>query len=168
MKNCLIITILGTIVGVSIVVSCAIAGGSTKPSVGTVRAFNASEIEVTSAITNAFKSGHYNDMLLGPAVGSGELARGWHPTNGFVLFPGTGTRYYAYFHIVVFPTSTNLTKVVVRTIEADVVNGKEPGLHGGLALHFSKTQPIPKEEENVLSAIAQELDAAKHTATTEK
>ena len=151
MKRCVISVGLCAILGVT--AGCANAG----PTIGTVRVFSAPEAEVYSAITNAFGQGNYNDMVLSTAVGNDFLAHGWHPTNGFVLFPGTGSSYYAYFYLLPTAIRTNQTKVLVQTLESDVIAGKEPGVHGGSAFHFRKAKPDPHEETNVLDAIAAHL-----------
>jgi hypothetical protein len=39
-----------------------------------------------------------------------------------------------------------------------VVDGKEPGVHGGWALNFKKIPPNRLEEENVLNAIAKNIE----------
>ena len=103
-------------------------------------------------------------MLLGQAVGSDYLAKGWHPTNGFLLLPGIFSSYHAFFHVVVVPLAANQTKVLVRTVCAQAVDGKEPGVHGGWAFHFKEITPDPVEEQNVLAAIANELNAEKSRA----
>jgi len=161
MKTIMKAITLGEIVVLAAFTGCSGVGDSVYPTVGVNRIFAVNESEANLAITNSFRNGQYNDMLLGPAVGSGELVRGWHPTNGFVLFPGTGTRYYAYFYIVTAPLATNQTRVTVRTIEADVVDGKEPGVHGGWALHFKTIRPDQHEEENVMAAIDKELNSTR-------
>lgn len=150
-------TALLAVAGTIAAVSCASSGAVGHPAVGTARAFDASEEHVNSAITNAFGSGQYCDMLLGQAAGHDFLARGWHPTNGFLLQPGIFSPYRAYFHIVVVPLASNLTQVTVRTIKAEAVSGREPGVHGGWAFHFKTIRPIPEEEEKVEAAIAAEL-----------
>ena len=156
------ITAFATLItGVSAFFGCAGAGGASKPAVGSTRIFDASAAEVNSAVVNAFTNGHYCDMLLSQAVGSGELIRGWHPTNGFVLEPGTGSLYRGCFHVVVTPAATNETQVVVRTLWAEAVDGREPGVHGGWAFHFRKIPPDPQQERNVLWAVAEQLDKRK-------
>ena len=110
MKHYPITIAIGTIVVASIVVSCMSSSRATGPTAGTVRTFEASEGEVGLTIVNTFIIGHYRDMLLSQAVGSGELVRGWHPTNGFLLQPGTGSPYQGYFHIVAAPVTTNQTQ----------------------------------------------------------
>jgi hypothetical protein len=157
-NNCFVSVGVCAIVG--LIVSCASAGNATGPTLGSVRAFEANEAEVDSAITNAFASGRYRDMMLSEAAGHDYLAHGWHPTNGYLLQPGTGSLYQGYFHIVVTPVTTNQTKVIVRTIKAEAVDGKEPGLHGGWAFHFREIHPVPQEETNILVAIAAQLRAS--------
>ena len=142
-------------------VSCASSGGAGPPSPGTVRTLEASEEHVNSAIASALGSGRYCDMLLGPAAGHDYLARGWHPTNGFLLQPGIYSPYRAYFHIIVAHLAANQTQVTVRIILAEAVSSKEPGVHSGWAFHFKTIPPIPEEEGKVLAAVAAELTTHK-------
>ncbi len=65
--------------------------------------------------------------------------------------------YRAYFYIGLTSTGTNATMVTVRTIQAEVIDGKEPGVHEGWAMHFRKIPPVRQEEENILEAITAEL-----------
>jgi len=131
---------------------------------GTERIFTASQSEVASAITNAFRLFKYHDLMLTDPIGSDWMAPDWHPTNGFLLMPTVGIigkiptvgifgkrelPYLATFHIRVDALTANQTRVVVRTVIAKVVDG--------LALGHS-VPPVRQEEENVLSAIAEELD----------
>lgn len=143
----------------AIIVSCAGAGAG-KQTRGTTNVFDADQATVQSAVTNAFAGGRYNDMLLSRAAGHDYLERGWHPTNGFLLQPGPGSPYQGYFHIVITPTVSNRTAVTVRTVKAEALAGKEPGVHGGWAFHFRRISPIPKEETNVLSAVQAQLQSS--------
>jgi hypothetical protein len=137
---------------------------TSEPTIGTVRIFEASEVDVNSAITNAFGSNRYNDMLLGQAIGHDFLARSWHPTNGFLLQPGTFSSYHGYLFIGATLIASNQTKVVVRTIVAEAINGKEPGIHGGWAFHFQKIPPNLQEETNVLTEIFRYLNSEKNSS----
>ena len=147
---------------------------------GNERIFVANEIETSVAITSAFGNFRYRDTMLYEAAKSDwdYLVRGWHPTNGFVLAPllsasGSITNisidragkkrvpYVGYFHILVAPVTTNRTIVTVRTVRSEVIDGREPSVHGGWANHYRKVPPIRQEEENVLLAIAEELSHAK-------
>ena len=168
--------------GLSAVAGCSTLGDN--PSLpladkkGTARFFVSNEAETIAAITNAFANYRYRGMSLYDAIGQDYLALDWHPTNGFVLEPvvivsgsitniAVGTLikrrlpYIAYFHIVAVPNDTNGTTVTVRTVLAEVIDGREPGIHGGWANHHRKVPPIRQEEENVLAAIAKELSSIK-------
>src|SRR2546421_7784105 len=52
---------------------------------GTERVFAVPEGRALAAITNAFREVCYCQMILSVAVGQDWLAKGWHPTNGFLL-----------------------------------------------------------------------------------
>ena len=53
---------------------------------------------------------------------------------------------------------TDRTKVTVRTISSEVIDGKEIfNVHGGTANHYRTVPPVRQEEENVLMAILEEL-----------
>ena len=126
------------------------------------------------AITNAFDEFRYRGMNFDEALGRDYLLAGWHPTNGFILMPfsadGSITNvsigrnnkrwvpYVAYFHIVPESTATNETRVTVRTILSQVIDGTELfNVHGGIANHYRRVPPVRQEEENVLSVIEQKL-----------
>ena len=170
------IAVMATFVGLAVGCACAAIGG--KPALppsdksGTARIFDASEAETIAAITNAFADLRYRGMKLDNAVGRQYLAPRWHPTNGFVLFPlmassitnvplgrvdGPRVPYAACFHIITVPAGTNLTKVVVRTIVSEVIDGKEPGVHAQWAFHYRKVPPVRQEEENVIAALSGKL-----------
>src|SRR5205809_803878 len=122
-SNMLMLTL---VVAGSMVTACRDAVGSNPlgaPSdmYGTSSNYQASEAEVVSALTNGFPAPHW---VLDPAVESGYLVPGWHPTNGFVLFSidqtvthiqlndssGTWVPYIAYFHIVTSSAHAGNTK----------------------------------------------------------
>jgi len=148
---------------------------------GTEQVFQSTEAETVLAITNALDGSRYRDTLLvnaesfGPGVVPGllPLTNGlWAATNGFVLFPITGpiaviplgkkmVSYYATFHIKTEPAGTNLTKVIVRTVESHVINGKEPTLLFGWVQHEEHVAPVLQEETNVLLVISNALSVLK-------
>jgi hypothetical protein len=141
---------------------------------GTVHVFALPEGSVTDAITNAFMTG-YRGMILRPAAEEAYLVANWQPSNGYVLFPLTGpigtvplqghtnvvAPYTAYFYITTLPTSSSNTKVLVRTLLADVTDGKEIGVHGGWANHRRPVPPVQVEEDNVLEALSNYLASPK-------
>jgi hypothetical protein len=139
---------------------------------GTERIFAANDSEVRTAISNAFNQFKYHDLMLTDPIGSDWLAPGWHPTNGFLLLPTVGIvgmvptigilgkrelPYVATFHITVDALAANQTRVVVRTVIAKVVDGVALG-HGGTPGNTKRVPPVRQEEENVLSAIAEQLN----------
>ena len=140
---------------------------------GTERTFDAGENAMLTAITNAFKDFKYRGMDLYEATKFrwDDMAPGWHPTNGFQLFPlrgpvtnvpltrshGVAVPYRPYFYIGLTSIGSNQTRVNVRTLLAEVDDGKEPGIHGGWAVRTRKVKPVRQEEQNVLDAIAVEL-----------
>ncbi len=141
---------------------------------GSARIFEATEAQTTSAITNAFGDNRYRGMALNPASGYTFPVKDWNPTNGHVLRPlmvstitnvllssGLSAPYSPFFHIRITPENTNQTKVIVRTVSAEVIDGQEMGVHGGWASHTRKVTPVRQEEENVLNAIAEELNKEK-------
>ena len=120
---------------------------------------------------------------LSPSPSDFDLVPGWHSTNGFVLYTfhesftkvpmrrsgGKSLPYIAYFHIDLTPLATNQTKVTVRTILSEVIDGRETlNLHGGEANHYRKVPPVRQEEERVVTAIAEALSAnnTSNTRTT--
>ena len=149
---------------------------------GTERIFAASESEVSSAITNAFRLFRYHDLMLTDPIGSDWMAANWHPTNGFLLLPTTSTigtvptvgflgrrhlPYLATFHITFRSLSTNETTVGVRTVVAKVVDGITLG-HAGTTGNTVVVPPVRQEEEKVLAAIADELTPHTNAATIAK
>jgi hypothetical protein len=153
-----------------------VAGGNPKMPLsnrsGTSRDFSASEAQVMRAITTAFSDFRYRSTFLEPAVECRYLVTGWHPTNGFVLFPLDGAisnvpldssgnksvPYIPYFHIIVTSVKSNETRLTVRTIRAEVIDGKELfNVHGGEALHHRKVPPVAQEETNVILEVEKAL-----------
>jgi len=149
-----------------------IGGKPTAPlsdSKGTSSNYVASEEQVLVAITNSFPTPHW---VLDRAAESAYLVPGWHATNGLVLFSidqtitniqlndpaGTWVPYVAYFHIELQPAGSGITRVTVRTIKSDVIDGKEPGIHGGWADHHRAVPPVRQEEENILRRICDQLN----------
>jgi len=134
---------------------------------GTAQTFPVSEKAALDVISNSLTAG-YRGMLLSPAADEAYLVSNWHPTNGFVLFPlmgpiadipliGRPTKvvpYRPYFYIVTSAVDVSHTKVVVRTILANVIDGKEFGIHGGWANHERDVPPVQAEEDNLLEAIS--------------
>jgi hypothetical protein len=127
---------------------------------------------ILPAITNAFASASYHDMLFVPSPDHYDApAHRWSgrpATNEWCLctahLPLTlvprGKKmvaYYAEFELTVEPAGTNSCKVTVTTISASVPDGKEIGIHGGWAVHSRKVPPILTEETNVLSRIERQL-----------
>ena len=142
---------------------------------GTERVFPVSRDKAIAAITNAFAHFRYRQMMLTEAVGSDYLAAGWHPTDGFLLCPGSapiatvrtkgvmGKRllpYEAYFHITLTSVETNQTKISARTVLARVFDGITL-TRSGTGPRPVGVPPIRSEEENVLGAIAAEFDLSK-------
>ncbi len=126
------------------------------------------------ALTNVFELMKYHGMLFLKITNSDwdYLVPNWHPTNGYILYPsspiasipldtGIIVPYFGIFYVD--PQSSNdmkQTTVTVRTLRAEVIDGTETGVHGGVANHTRKIAPVRQEEENVLEAIAKELGAA--------
>ena len=121
-------------------------------------------------------------MAFSKASDYGYIAKHWHSTNGFVLGPIVdiyspipavatvavggvlGKRelcYYTYFYIMTRPLGTNQTELVVRSFGSEVLDGREPGIHGGWAGHWRRVPPVRREEENVLAEISARLPSYK-------
>jgi len=170
----ILIAICSTAVVIAMGCSHDVVGGNPKlplsDSNGTSQVFKVSERETIVAISNAFGAQQYRRMQLYQASEEAYLIPGWHPTNGFILFPlgnvgGSITNvpldrpgepqvpYVASFYIVTSSLEPKQTKVTVRTIVSEVIDGKELGIHGGEANHHRKVAPVRQEEQNVLSAI---------------
>ena len=143
---------------------------------GTTRVLEGSELALATAITNAFKDLRYREMyLVEDTLVRQEVGHRFSETNGFVLMPFSGdgsigtiplatgktVRYCADFYITTKPASSNQTIVTVHTARAGVLDGQETGIHGGLANHYRDIPPVRREEENVLTAIAEELKREK-------
>ena len=177
-----IITI-SSVVGMLFVIAAGCGIISFNPSLplsdknGTEQVFAASESEVTLAITNAYGDSSKSKMILQLAVERGaDWIHGWHPTNGFLLFSfdpiadvpvltligKKQVPYFPYFHVVVTPLNSNQTQVVVRTVRSEVIDGKEIGVHSGLANHYRKVLPVRREEKHVIEAISGQLSLPKH------
>jgi hypothetical protein len=141
---------------------------------GSTRTLTAPEAEVELAAAGAFANARYRDMDLESSANETGVVPGWKETNGYVLIwlgPSAGITnvpldragkisvpYVAYFHIDFSPVTTNVTKVTVRTIRSEVIDGTEVlNIHGGNAFHFRKVPPVRQEEESVLAAIAEQL-----------
>jgi hypothetical protein len=140
---------------------------------GTERVFPANQDEIVDAITNAFADSRYRQMILEPASDVPGLVPGFKEKTGFVLesmsatgsitnipltSPGTTpVPYVAYFYIRTTQLGTNKSGVTVRTIRSEVIDGQEPGVHGGWANHYRKVPPVRQEEENVLAMITSAL-----------
>jgi hypothetical protein len=62
--------------------------------------------------------------------------------------------YIACFNITTRSLDGSNTTVTVRTEFAQVIDGKEVGVHGGWADHGRDVPPVKAEEENVLNAIS--------------
>ncbi len=142
---------------------------------GTSRVFEGTEAEIGAAITNAFEGPGYHDMLFvpidptvpftvppGKVVTNGfELLHGLQVASTVPLDNGKSLPYDADFYITVGPGSSNRTTVTVRTIHATVRDGEEPGIHGGWAIHQRAVTPVQREEDNVLTAISDQLKKRK-------
>ena len=169
-----VVAISGALLGFLLGCTKGVVGGNpTLPlsdTNGTSQVFEASDSEVTRAISNAFQE----DLRYGfsDAVGYSRPDKGWHPTNGFVLTAdrattsiplntGVSVPYYPYFHIFLTQLNAMRTKVTVRTVSATVLDGQEVGVHGGWANHHREVPPVRSEETNVLSAIAAQLKSEK-------
>jgi hypothetical protein len=162
----------GTTSGLFLLLTLIVLSGTkelraqTTNATGTQQLFGVNQTEAATAVSNAFAQWRYKRMDLVSAKKDG-LVSGWHGTNGWILFPLDGpitvtpwknsnelVPYIPTFYIYVQPIETNITAVVVRTIDARVIHGKETGVHGGLANHEVNISPVLSEETNVLAAIS--------------
>jgi hypothetical protein len=139
---------------------------------GTARVFEVSVSEINQGITNSFDSLKYHEMLLIRVTNSDwdYLAPKWRPTNGYILYEsrpiadipldtGVTAPYLATFSIEVQQIGLSAkTKVIVRTLQAEVIDGTEQGMHGGIANHTRKIAAVRKEEETILESLANYLD----------
>jgi hypothetical protein len=173
----------GAVISIAFALICGCASGVTggKPQLelsnksGTIRAFATNEPRVIECITNALGDFRYRGMQLCEASEASSLLPNSSLENGFVLrtihepiarvpLDKNGNQwvpYIAYFHISVVPVSNDLTRVTVRTILSEVIDGKEPfNFHGGTANHYRKVPAVREEEENVLDAIGARLTRA--------
>ncbi len=174
--------LIAGVVGCTSFTGCVVGGAGGGPDLppssgsGTVRLFEATVDQTLTAITNAFSGHQYRNMILYPAASSGadfssnRLAYCFtlEPTlsvdGAITTIPVRGARsttlpYVAYFSICCAATGNDHSKVTVRTTRSEVIDGKEPGLHGGWANHYRKVPPVQREEDNVLGAIGAALDA---------
>lgn len=138
----------------------------------TTRDFEASVGEIVTAMTNAFASHNYHNMLLSPipcqydaikrrwidkpATNEWELYSNLLPL-GVITKGGKSLPYFAHFEIRLDQETTNRCKVTVRTISSFVHNGKEIGVHGGWAWGAKNVAPVLQEETNVLARIDSQL-----------
>lgn len=65
--------------------------------------------------------------------------------------------YIACFHITTEPVEGLHARVMVQTVFARVIDGKELGIHGGWANHEREVPPVQREEKNILDAIARAI-----------
>lgn len=180
MSRCSIIGVLILSAPV-IITGCATGVMGGKPQLplsdrnGTTRIFAAPESQVISAITNAFANFSYRGMVLrededlvNQQVGSTKrhfLLWAKHEPVAKVPLDKAWTKWVPYiadFRITVAASSHDLTCVVVQTVLAEVIDGKETfNLHGGTANHYRKVPAVREEEKNILVAIGVELPRAK-------
>ena len=162
------------IIAALFVVGCTknVSGGNPasflSSSNGVERVFTTNELAMINAISNAFPFTDYRGMMLTPAPDSAYLVEGWHPTNGFVLFPlmgpitnillntGSVVPYRPSFYISLSSSQSKQTRIIVNTIKATIVDGQETGIHGGWANHEREVPGVIQEEQNVLDAISTE------------
>jgi hypothetical protein len=90
-----------------------------------------------------------------------ELIPGLESLSMVPLDNGKSLPYEASFYITIAPVSSNRTTVIVRTTSCSLLDGQEPGIHGGWANHYRTVEPIQQEEDNVLAAISKELSKPK-------
>ena len=142
---------------------------------GTSRIFDGDSFHVTTAITNAFDSDRYREMALIYTGGLDYQIHGRKFQGGYSLTSmstsGTITNvaldngqvapYRASFYVETTPAGTNHTKVTVYTIGSRVLDGQEPGVHGGWANHYRDIPPLRQEEENILAQIAAQFEVSK-------
>ena len=149
---------------------------------GVAQTFDVSPLVALTAITNAFSDNRYRGMRLEDARDAAYLVPGWHPKDGFVLSPflglnydknplasnggaitniplGSGkvTPYFPYFYITISQLESNKINVSVRTVLAQIIDGRETGVHGGWANHYRSVPPVRQEEENILTVISNQL-----------
>jgi hypothetical protein len=138
---------------------------------GTTRLFEATQDQAVSAITNAFAGFSYRGMVLREMAESERVPPSGDTRNRFVLWAmhepiakvpldSAKTKWVPYvadFLIVVMPLGSNQTHIAVRTISSEVIDGREAGIHTEWANRYRRVPPVRQEEENVLSAISEEL-----------
>jgi hypothetical protein len=127
--------------------------------------------QVEKALTNAFALGKYYGMPFLEVTNSDwdYLAPNWHPRNGYILYEGdpiaripldTGITvpYRATFYITLqSQLEIKKTKITIRTMQAEVIDGQEQGVHGGQASHSRIITPVRQEEQAVIEAILKQL-----------
>jgi hypothetical protein len=160
--------VLSTIIGAC---SCTFVHAASNEA--TAQIYTASLDQTAAAITNAFRSSVYHNMLFMSAPLAFDTARkrwsGRPATNEWELWSALvplasvtkGKKivpYFAHFDIRLDPTGTNQCKATVTTISAHIQDGKEIGIHGGWAWRAKNAPPIPQEEKNVLLRIESQLD----------
>jgi len=160
------------ILGVLTLVGVSHALAGTDGRSGTSKVYAVTVDQIIPAITNAFESDRYHDMLFVPSHEQwDQAAHRWSrrpATNEWGLNTGhlpvaviaRGQKtvpYYAHFEITASPLGTNSCKVSVVTISATIPDGKEIGIHGGWAVHMKHIPPVFEEETNVLLRIEKQL-----------
>jgi hypothetical protein len=165
---------VGGIIALSLVLTLPITPMSPLADAsGSCRTLAVSEPVAITAITNALDCAHYNEMLLVPITDGDWIEDNWHPTNGFVLMPTPmssfpkvpckgllGVRTLAYtacFHVFTKPVAQDRTEIVVRTVRPRIIVGKTVSGHGALAHRTRPISAIRQEEDNILTAICNQL-----------
>ena len=147
--------------------------GGPSETLETVRIYSGSWQQCTTALTNAFSAYKYHHMGFLPSLYHYDVdAKRWSripTTNEWSLYavdkaiPATlGNKtvsYYPEFNLIANQIASNKCKITVRTISAWIPDGKEIGIHGGLAGHAKHVRPIMAEETNVLNQIEIQLGA---------
>jgi hypothetical protein len=142
---------------------------------GTSRVLDVDSFHVATAITNAFESHRYRDMalihtgVLDYTIHGRKFEGGYDLTcmtltgaiTNVALDNGRVLPYVASFYVETEPVSTGHTKVTVRTISSGVPDGRETGVHGGVAGHIRNIPPLRQEEENILTQISAYLEVPK-------
>ncbi len=157
---------------------------------GVAHIFDVSQFAALAAITNAFSDNRYRGMLLEDARNAAYLVPDWHPKDGFVLSPFLGLNYdknplasnggaitnipldsgkvvpyFPYFYITISQLGSNKVNVDVRTVLAQVIDGRETGVHGGWANHYRNVLSVRQEEENVLIVISNQMNSRANQST---
>jgi hypothetical protein len=153
--------------------SQALAATARRP--GTSIVCEGSLDQAIKAVTNAFSSWRYHDMLFVPLSSHYDVAMkrsvSKPATHEWTIetadLPGTSqilvtwnkamVPYSARFLITAEQLVTNQVVVTVTTSSASIPDGREIGLHGGWAVHMKHIAPVPEQETNVLSRIQSQL-----------